>query len=156
MSIMTILFIAGILLLLAETVLPGLVAGILGVLCLLGGTILFFVDHGIQAGIYLLMGEMVLATLGFMLWMKIFPETRLGKKFILPRESNDVPLPPNFTSLLRQSGKALTTLRPGGTIEIQGRRHDAVSEGQFIEAGEAIQVVKLDGQIIVVRKLQQT
>jgi membrane-bound serine protease (ClpP class) len=153
MTLIVVLLIAGLLLLLAETFLPGMIAGIIGALCLLVATILVFAHYGVEAGIYLFVTELVLAVIGFMLWMKLFPETRFGKQFILPENSNPSPISRDLPNLLRQHGKALTSLRPGGTIEIQGRRHDAVSEGPFVEAGEAIQVVKLDGQIIVVRKL---
>lgn len=144
---------AGFFLLLAEIFLPGLIAGICGVVCILVATVLVFLHYGPATGTYLAVGELVFALIGFMVWMKLFPRTRFGKQFILPPNSNDSPLPKGLPDLLRQEGKALTSLRPGGTIEIRGRRYDAVSEGQFIDAGNALQVVKLDGQIIVVRKL---
>lgn len=153
MTIIIALLAAGFLLLLAEVLLPGLIAGICGAICLLIATILVFMQYGPDAGIYLLMGEIVFGLIGFVLWMKYFPETRFGRQFILPKATNDSPLPLQYFELLEKRGKALTSLRPGGTIEIDGLRHDAVSESQFIEAGEAIQVVKLDGQIIVVRKI---
>lgn len=153
MTLIIALLAAGFFLLLAEVFLPGLVAGICGAFCLLTATALVFIHHGPAAGIYLLMGEIIFGLIGFIVWMKFFPETHFGRQFILPKETNESPLPPKFFELLSEKGKALTSLRPGGTIDINGRRYDAVSEGQFIEAEEAIQVVKLDGQIIVVRKI---
>ena len=132
-----------------------MIAGLFGAACLLAATILVFVHYGPEAGIYLSVTELVLALTGFLIWMKLFPKTRFGKQFILPEESNNSPLPNEFFHLLQKEGKALTSLRPGGTIDIHGRRYDAVSEGLFIEAGESIRVVKLDGQIIVVRQQQQ-
>ena len=43
-------------------------------------------------------------------------------------------------------------MRLSGTIEIEGKRYDAVSEGSFIYAGETIKVTKVEGYKIVVRK----
>jgi membrane-bound serine protease (ClpP class) len=42
-------------------------------------------------------------------------------------------------------------LRPAGKIEIDGRQVDAVAEGQFVENGVEVQVVRLEGNRIVVR-----
>jgi len=152
MNLIFFLLAGGVVLLLAEIFLPGMIAGICGVLALLAATLLVFIQYGAEAGIYLLVSELVLTLIGFLIWMKLFPETKFGKQFILPGDSNSSPLPEEFFELLQQTGKTLTSLRPGGTIEIRGRRYDAVSEGLFIESGEAVRVVKLDGQIIVVRK----
>lgn len=52
-------------------------------------------------------------------------------------------------------GKALTPLRPSGSIEVEGQRFDAVTEGGYIAAGEAVRIVAVDGRRIVVRKLAQ-
>jgi membrane-bound serine protease (ClpP class) len=51
-------------------------------------------------------------------------------------------------------GRTLTPLRPAGTAEISGERIDVVSDGDFVEAGEAIEVVRRDGNRTVVRRPQ--
>jgi len=58
-----------------------------------------------------------------------------------------------FASLLQQRGRALTILRPSGKARIGDKVVDVVSEGPFIEADQAIQVIQVNGNRIVVREL---
>jgi membrane-bound serine protease (ClpP class) len=53
---------------------------------------------------------------------------------------------------LGKSGTALSPLRPAGIAEIEGERIDVVSAGEFIEPGELIEVSRVDGNRIVVRR----
>ncbi|MCL4697026.1 MAG: hypothetical protein KJ023_08250, partial [Burkholderiaceae bacterium] len=41
---------------------------------------------------------------------------------------------------------------PAGVADLDGERVDVVSDGEFIEAGEAIEVTRVDGNRIVVRR----
>ena len=50
-------------------------------------------------------------------------------------------------------GTAATTLRPAGTVELDdGTRIDVVTAGEFIQKGEAVQVVRKDGSWLIVEK----
>ena len=49
-------------------------------------------------------------------------------------------------------GKAVSTLRPSGKIEIEGTIYDAMSSGDFIEREAPIVVTRLDGSVIIVDK----
>jgi hypothetical protein len=44
------------------------------------------------------------------------------------------------SSLVGSTGVAVSDLRPGGIVEIDGHRIDAVTSGEFIPAGEPIEV----------------
>ncbi|NDA26099.1 MAG: hypothetical protein EBZ05_04555 [Verrucomicrobia bacterium] len=83
MILLLTLLIAGIALLLAEVFLPGMVAGVLGVVCLLGVAVVGFVDFGPRVGSLILMVELVAGTILTILWMRYFPKTPFGKKYIL-------------------------------------------------------------------------
>ncbi len=50
-------------------------------------------------------------------------------------------------------GEARTDLRPGGIAQIDDRRVDVVSEGDFVRKGEAVQVVGIRDGKVIVRKL---
>ena len=50
------------------------------------------------------------------------------------------------------AGVALSDLRPAGIAEIDGRRIDVVSEGEYIPAGAAVEVVLDEGYRRVVRR----
>ncbi|MCL5677467.1 MAG: nodulation protein NfeD, partial [Firmicutes bacterium] len=52
-----------------------------------------------------------------------------------------------------KQGKAVTLLRPAGAAEIEGRRVDVVTEGDFIPAGATIVVRKVEGTRVVVERV---
>jgi len=49
-------------------------------------------------------------------------------------------------------GIVLATLRPAGKVEIDQKIYDAITSGSYIEKGEPIQVERLDGSVVIVRK----
>ncbi len=52
-----------------------------------------------------------------------------------------------------KTGKAITILRPGGKVEIDGEMYDAISEVGYLDSGVKIKVVGDEaGQLYVVRK----
>jgi membrane-bound serine protease (ClpP class) len=60
--------------------------------------------------------------------------------------------PEHLRSLISKTGIAITSLRPGGQIEVEGERYDAMADGGFISAREAVRVVDVSGNILVVRR----
>ena len=67
--------------------------------------------------------------------------------------ANGYVAPPERSNLLGREGKTLTPLRPAGTAEVAGQRVDVVTEGEFIEAGTWVKVVKVEGPRVVVEKM---
>ena len=53
---------------------------------------------------------------------------------------------------LGKEGITVSELRPSGFIEIDGKRVDALSEGDFIPKGISIKVVRVEGPKIIVRR----
>lgn len=51
-------------------------------------------------------------------------------------------------------GEVLAALRPAGKIIVNDHIYEAISTGDFIEAHEPIQVVRLEGSVIVVNRIQ--
>lgn len=148
------LLVAGAVLLLLETVLPGLIAGILGLLCLIGGVIQAYVVFGAEIGNYVLAGVVVALMIGTFLWVKYLPTSRAGRIFASKSIGGNVNA--ERPELLHQSGTTLTTLRPCGTALIGGRRIDVVTEGSFIEPHTPVKVVAIEGLRVVVRALSET
>lgn len=48
-------------------------------------------------------------------------------------------------------GVATTVLRPAGTADFEGVKLDVVTEGEFIEKGRPLEVIRVEGRRIVVR-----
>jgi membrane-bound serine protease (ClpP class) len=51
-----------------------------------------------------------------------------------------------------QTGTAYTILRPSGRVMINNKIYDAFTRGEFIEKGEAIVVIEVEGSTVKVRK----
>ncbi len=159
MTTLIILLVVGYMLVIAEMVLPGGVLGIMGVICLLGAAIWAFMEFDATTGFIIVLIEVISGIILISLWMKYFFDSRFGHRLVLG--SRDPDADPNTTQdgssesyqdLLNQTGTALTTLRPSGTARINGRRVDVLSEGDLIDQGEPIRVVKVDGTHIFVRR----
>ena len=151
MELVIALLVIGALLVLAETILPGMVAGILGCICLLGGVIAGYVKFDVRTGNYILLGVVAAMIAGTVLWLKIFPKTRLARLFI--SENSVGNLGTDRPELLHQTGAAVSNLRPSGMAMINGHRVDVITEGAMIAAGTPIKVVAVEGLRVVVRPL---
>src|SRR6478736_339838 len=148
MAIIVTLLILGVVLLFLETLLPGLIAGIIGFICLLIAVILAYGENFSTGNIVLGLVVGGLAV-GAWAWLKFFPDSRMAKKFIVQRAVGDLGV--DKPELLNGTGTALTQLRPSGVAQINGQRVDVVTEGGLIERGTAVKVVAVEGARIVVR-----
>ena len=149
MAVIITLLILGAILLFLETLLPGMIAGIIGFICLMAAVILGYLDFGYQTGTLILAGVLVGLLIGTWCWLKFFPESRVAKKFISKGSVGELGV--DRPELLHGTGTALTQLRPSGVANINGQRVDVVTEGGLIERGAKVQVVAVEGSRIVVR-----
>jgi len=149
MGLVITLLAVGAILLMLEIYLPGLVAGILGLLCIIAGVAAGYYEFGAQVGTWLLTGVTAALILGFSLWLWLFPRTKLGRAFISVVHVGDIPT--EKPELVGLTGTAFTQLRPSGTALIGGRRVDVVTEGALIEKGTPVRVVGVEGMRVVVR-----
>ena len=154
MELILILLVAGALLLLAESVLPGMIAGLAGACCLVTAVIEGYVRFGAKTGNLILLGVLAGLVAGFWLWLKYFPDSRVAKVFISRKVVGEIGT--EKPELLDQTGTALSPLRPAGTAIINGKRVDVVTEGQMIDPGTPVRVVAVEGMRVVVRQFNQT
>jgi len=151
MATVVTLILVGAALLLLETVLPGMIAGIIGFACLVAGVVMAYLHFDSSTANIVLLVVVVGVIAGALVWFKFFPDSRFAKVFISQRTVGEIGT--DRPELLNQTGKDLTTLRPSGTAVISGKRIDVVTEGPFIEAGAAVKVVAVEGMRVVVRSV---
>jgi membrane-bound serine protease (ClpP class) len=149
MELVVILLVVGAALVFLEIFLPGIVAGVIGLCCLLAGIVVAYMDFGGRTGTVILLGVIVVLVGGFGAWVKFFPESRYARLFVSQRVVGNIDAA--RPELLNQSGTAYTNLRPSGTALINGQRVDVVTEGPMIERGTPVRVVAVEGMRVVVR-----
>ncbi len=148
---------------------PGFgIAGVLGIVALVVGLGLSLVGEGATAGA-------VLASLGRVA-ISLVLAVALGAAifFVLPRMLPRVPFargivltaglpgevvvapPEPPRSLVGARGTAATPLRPAGAAWIDGERVDVVTDGEFVASGVPIEVIKHEGNRVVVRAASES
>lgn len=151
--ISAILFALGFILVIVEMFHPGFGApGIIGGILLVLG-IIFTARNLLEALILLLI---IIAALGAVLTFVLQSATkgRLSKTLILSnsqRKDNGYIGTEDLNYFLDKEGTAYTVLRPAGIADFSGVKMDVVSEGDFIQKGTKIRVVKVEGRRIVVK-----
>ena len=162
------LFAVGIALVVGELWLhPGtVVPGVLGVFLAVGGMVLAMADRWpgepfwpsegalvrplFQFGAAMIGSVIVVAVL-----VRVLPRTRFYSAMVL---SEVVPMGPGvevgpaWRAVIGSTGVALTTLRPSGKASLGGHTADVVSQGEFLDAGTRLRVVRIEGPHVVVER----
>jgi membrane-bound serine protease (ClpP class) len=154
MELVITLFVVGAILLLLETVLPGMIAGAIGLICIIAAVIQSYVAFGPQTGTGVLMGTLLALMFGAVLWLKFFPRSPMGRMFASRSTVGEIKT--ERPELIGQTGTALTPLRPSGMAMISGRRVDVVTEGGMIDRNTPVKVVAVEGMRVVVRVFTET
>ncbi len=153
-----VLFGLGIVLIGMEFVIPT------GGIILMGAVLLF----AVAVGLVLIYGETVQATVavtGFCLgvpavgWLLLQTWKGMALKQTLGPDgkTNTEPLMPEWAELETLRGKTgltVTPMRPSGTVEIDGRRVDAMTEGQMLDANIPVKCIDVRAGQVRVRKIE--
>ena len=146
------LAVLGVVLICIEIFIPGMIVGICGALSLIGAVALCYIHYGPGAGNLSLAALLVLGVVFVCWWLSWLPNSFVGRKWTLHAAVTGPEQHPQTDPLLGASGQALTDLRPAGVALVEGRRIDVVSESGWIEAGDAVQVLRTEGSKVVVRR----
>lgn len=154
---------AGVILLGVELfVIPGFgIAGVAGIVTLVAGLGMTLVGAGATAAVIVAaLGRVAVSILvalaaGVAL-LRALPRLPFGRRLVLDSDMQAAQgytsPPPSDRLQLGHTGTALSPLRPAGVADIGGARVDVVSDGGFIGAGAAIEVIRVEGNRIVVRE----
>jgi membrane-bound serine protease (ClpP class) len=161
------LIVIGIVLIVLEIfVIPGFTAaGVTGVVALLAGLSLSLIGSGAEfAQLIEAIGQVTLSLVFSVVVaagvFRLLPHTPIGRRLVLSTgmtaEEGYVSAPASDHSWLGRQGTAIGPLRPAGIAEVEGHRLDVVSDGNYIPAGLPVEVIRVDGNRIVVKALPTT
>ena len=145
----------GMVLLFIEVVLvPGVgIVGVAGVGLLVWASATIWGAYGAVFGLLsvLISGAVVL----FGTWK--LSQSKLGRKMILEAQlDEEISSSSSLQHLRGKTGITLSVMRPGGAVEVDGKRIDAVAtNGQWVEAGVQIEIVDVQTNNIFVEPVKQ-
>jgi membrane-bound ClpP family serine protease len=149
-----ILVIAGVLLMILETFVPGWIVGILGSFCILAAIILVIVadefDTWSSGGrTTLACGIVAFSVAAMLLWMRSFGlqiwQKNLTLRASIPSQEPTEPMP------LNAEGVAISELRPLGRVDFAGVRREVRCEDGFAPAGSKVRVTGAEPGNLLVR-----
>lgn len=152
MTVIITLFLAGMILIVAEFFLPGGIMGILGFLLIVASTVTGVMNYP-EYSLFIIMGEVLGLVIGVAIGMYILAKTPVGNVIVLGDTMSSAAgysSPSVDPALKGQFAIAHTTLRPAGTIMVGDQRVDAVSDGTFIDAGAKVKIITVEGHRVVV------
>ncbi len=150
------LYVLGLMLLLVEALAPGFgIAGISGIVCVLA-SIFMISSSALEAVFILVMTTAILALIVIGLYKMGYGRGYIRKLVLNTEQKNEEGYSggQDYSRYLGMRGVVVTPLRSAGTVQVDGVRIDAVSESEFIEKNEEIEVVKVEGYRVVVRRRQ--
>ena len=107
--------------------------------------------HGIVPALLALVGVLALIGLAVFLSYRSAMSGRLSKSHLVLKDTEkaDATDKPDWIGM---EGVSVTALRPAGQIEIDGKRLNAASTGDFIEKGSAVLVTGMEGDHCVIKR----
>lgn len=156
-TLSAIFFVLGLLLMIIEIYVPGFgIWGIAGITCFIVGIILT-ADTLLEALILMMILLAILGTI-FSILLHSISKGNLPKNMVLQTamKSKDGYIgTSDMNYFLNKQGLTLTILRPAGTVDFDGVKLDVVAEGEFIPKGAKVEVIKVEGRRIVVRRIDE-
>lgn len=149
----TVLIIAGLVLMAFEVYVPGFILGSIGLMLMIVAGILCYRTYGVTPTVLVGILEVVLTLVIVFASLKWFPETTAGKRMILAKTQTGVHSQTDRApELVGREGVAHTMLRPSGVAVVDGKRLDVVAESGMIERGCPVKIVAVQENRVFVRK----
>jgi len=156
-AVIALLFGAGALILIAELFIPSHgVLTIMGIALLVAGVVQTFRYGGEKAGAVSVLVCLVVLPVFAVLAVKFWPRTWVGKRIAPPNpvvnaRDSSVPVE-EISRYIGQTGRSLSTLRPVGICEFNGRRVPCVAEFGMLDAGVAVVGLRVVGGQLAVQE----
>lgn len=133
-----------------EVILPGGVLGFAGIMVFFVACYLGQVYYGWPGAILTLFGGGVFLGVLLFIGYKWFPNTALGKQFIVEKEIKAASNKGIPDSVVGQSCRSITPLRPTGLVLLGETRYEAISKDGYVDADTPLIVKAKDNFRVVV------
>jgi len=154
LSLVIILGILGVICIGAEVFLPGGVLGVLGGGAMLAAVFFAYKVSGIKGAFIALISLVIIAIIFYNVVLKLVPKTRMGRSLFLSENQKDVNVAcSGMDKLVGEQGIALSELRPAGIADIDGKRYNVTTQGDFIEQNSKIKVLAYKNNQLIVEKI---
>ena len=149
-------FLFGILMFVVEMFTPGFgVAGGLGIAAFAAIVVMQFLANSLTAALIVTAVLVLLLAVIIVLFLRSFQKGALSRSKIVNStavEGDSSPVVKQKNqSLEGKTGTAITPLRPAGIAEIDGKRLNVSTYGNFIEPGQPVTVVAVEGLNVFVK-----
>jgi membrane-bound serine protease (ClpP class) len=147
-------------LIVAEVFVPsGGLLSVCALASLVGGIVIFF-RHSPAAGWVGAFVAVVMVPLLLAGAYRVLPSTRFGKRVMLQppaRERGDaISDTSQLAGLLNQVGQVITPLRPVGMCRFGEQRVECVAESGYVQKGNDVRVIRVEGTQVTVRVVENT
>ncbi len=142
----SLLFAAGLVLIFTEVLMPGIILGLMGCGCVVVSIALAFTKDS-AFGWLLTVVTIACVPVFFFALVKVLRKCLAIKESEEGFSSSEIGL----EQYKGKEGISVTTLRPAGIAEIEGRRVDVVAHGEMIPKDTRIEVTVIKGNRVVVR-----
>lgn len=151
-------FLIGIGLMVLEAFMPGFgLPGISGIILEVVAVVLTWMNHGPVAALGMTLIILSILAIAISMSLRSAANGKLSRsKLVLnDTESNETGYrsTEDLDVFLGREGVTTTVLRPTGMAEFDGVRLNVVSEGEFIQSGTRVQIVRVEGSRILVRTI---
>ncbi len=150
----------GVVLLIAEVILGsgGILFGLSLAAIVIGVAMTFFVSNDPTIGLATLLGVFLGAPILGSLLVRLWPRTPWGRRMVLQGAQEDstvaqMPVNMELEHYRGQFGRALSSLRPSGVADFDGKRVDVLTEGGPVEAGEMVRCLEVRAGRVIVRRV---
>ena len=140
-------------LMIAEVFLPGFgLPGISGLVLIGVGVVLTSAHFGLTAAVAVLL--VVVAVLAVLITFLLRQASNGGMKRsrLFLNQKEELHDKTDMQILVSKKGETLSVLRPAGIGDFDGVRLNVVTEGGFIDKGQPVEIVRVDGSRFVVRQ----
>lgn len=150
LGLIILVYVAAIVILILEVFVPsGGILAVAGVIGLLTSIYYGFALHTLL-GVILILATIIVVPLLFFYGIK---KMTLDKKLTGQEGFRSEKL--GLEHLLGKEGVTITNLRPSGTVLIDGKRVDVVTNGELIDKNTPVKVVKIEGTRVVVKTISE-